>query len=118
MLRRSTWSGWRRYTARLDCGRTRGCSIARARRLGAGMSKAAIAMLTLFVEKVEYLESRSLVRTLIEGGSTLNLNWEARDESGVLSVGVAGPNAEQVEAFVLTMRLFMQDNDRISLRRM
>jgi hypothetical protein len=76
----------------------------------------AIERLKLFVEKVERLQSLSLVGSLVERGSRLTFSWTA--ESGALTLAAAGPEGEQVEAFVLTMRLFMQDNDQISLRNM
>lgn len=80
------------------------------------MHGTAINKLNLFIEKVERLQSLSLVRTLLEKGSSLTISWTA--ESGALSLAAKGPEAEQIEAFTLTMRLFMQDNDQISLRNM
>jgi hypothetical protein len=78
--------------------------------------EAAINKLNLFIEKVKRLQSLSLVSTLLEKGSSFRLSWTA--ESGALRLAVTGPEAEQIEAFTLTMRLFMQDNDQISLRNM
>ena len=75
-----------------------------------------IERLRLFIEKVERVQSLSLVRTLVETGSKLTLSWT--QQSGALQLAAAGPDAEQIDAFVLTMRLFTQDNDRISLRNM
>lgn len=80
------------------------------------MHEDAIRSLKLFIGKVERLQSLSLVRTLVEKGSRLSFSWTA--ESGALTLAAAGPEAEQIDAFVLTMRLFMQDNDQISLRNM
>ena len=79
------------------------------------MHEDAIETLRVFVEKVERLQALSLVRTLVEKRSSVKFSWTA--ESGALEMNLTGPDAEQVEAFVLTMRLFMQDNDRISIRR-
>jgi len=76
----------------------------------------AIARLTLFIHKVERLQSLSLVRTLLEGGSSFSISWTA--DSGAVDLAVTGPDAEQIDAFVLTMRLFIQNNDQISLHNM
>lgn len=78
------------------------------------MHEEAIDILNLFVEKVERLQSSSLIRTLLKNGSRLVFSWT--DQSGILRTTLSGPHTEQVDAFVLTIRLFMQDNDRISIR--
>ncbi len=78
------------------------------------MSEDAIETLRLFNAKVERLQSSSLVAILVQQGSRLTLSWTA--ETSLLQLALSGPTAEQVDAFVLTMRLFMQDKDRISLR--
>jgi hypothetical protein len=68
----------------------------------------AVETLTLFIEKVERLLSLSIVKTLGHPASRLNFSWTAG--SGTLTLATTGPNSEQIDAFVLTMRLFMQDN--------
>lgn len=75
----------------------------------------AIQQLRLFIEKVEKLLSLSLVCSLIERGSGLRISWTK--DAGAPEVSLTGPASEQVDALVLTMRLFMQDNDRISVGR-
>lgn len=72
-----------------------------------------IAILKKFIEKVDYLNSLSFVRTLSEGNSQLTISW-TRD-TGILTLAQRGPNSEQIDAFVLSMRLFMQNNDSISI---
>lgn len=73
-----------------------------------------IELMRLFIDKVEKLTSLSLVTSLIENGSSVHMS--VTKESGVLEIATVGPTGEQVDAFVLTIRMFMQDNDRISIR--
>jgi hypothetical protein len=74
----------------------------------------AIETLTLFVEKAERLKASSLVRTLVERGSRVRISWTA--ETSLLRVAPTGPSTDEIDAVVLTLRLFMQDKDRISVR--
>jgi hypothetical protein len=69
-------------------------------------------VLRLFVRKVEYLESLSFVGALSDPGSKLTMDFTG---SSLTGLRFAGPSREQIDAFVLTMRLFMQNNDRISI---
>ena len=77
--------------------------------------KKSIEQLSLFIEKIEKLNSSSFVRSIAERGSKLKISCNM--ESGFLEVRKIGPDAEQIDAFVLTMRLFMQDNDNVSIRK-
>jgi hypothetical protein len=66
----------------------------------------------LFVSKVEYLESLSYVETLLTKGSGVTLTIGPSPTSGVQ---FRGPQREQVDAFVNTLRMFMQNNDSVSI---
>ena len=77
------------------------------------MTAEAVATLNLFVEKVERLEQSSLLRALLERGSKVTVKWSAQDSQ--LRVAHTAPTQDEVDAFVLTLRLFRQNNDRISL---
>jgi hypothetical protein len=71
------------------------------------------AVLRLFNQKVERLFSLSFFSKAQGAGAVV----EFQRESGWESIFV-GPDEESIEALVLTLRMFMQDNDRISLRKM
>jgi len=66
--------------------------------------------LMLFVNRVEHLYELSFVKTLREGAG-VKLSWT--DDSG-LRVTETGPSPEQIEAAVLTLRMFLQPRDSIS----
>lgn len=76
-------------------------------------SQAPAETLRLFNEKVDRLLSLSFFAKAMDSGAivefTRNTGWD--------SVFV-GPDEESIEALVLTLRLFMQDNEPISLRNM
>lgn len=71
------------------------------------------AALTLFNEKADRLEARSFTNKIANSGVTL---------SGSLGQPAQafrhGPDEEAIDAFVLTMRFFVQDNETISFRNM
>jgi hypothetical protein len=69
--------------------------------------------LELFNEKADQFLSSEFFKQASGGGSIVEFNRE----SGWDSIHV-GPDDESTRALVLTLRLFMQDNDRISLRNM
>jgi hypothetical protein len=74
----------------------------------------AVEILNLFIEKANKLRFSTLVKTLISNqGSRIRLkgNMEARE----LSIEYIEMDADQIDAFLLTMRLFIQDNERISI---
>ena len=79
------------------------------------MSSTAVAVKTLelFNEKADQLLSSEFFKQASGGGSIVEFNRE----SGWDAIHV-GPDDESTRALVLTLRLFMQDNDRISLRHM
>ncbi len=68
--------------------------------------------LVLFNQKVDKLESLSFARDI--AGSKFTMKG-ARGEGFVIER--KGPKGEQFDAFILTLRLFMQDNDNISVRK-
>lgn len=69
--------------------------------------------LRLFNEKVDRLLSLSFFAKALDAGAIVEFSRNA----GWDSVFV-GPDEESIEALVLTLRLFMQDNEPISLRNM
>ena len=78
-----------------------------------GSNVDAVETLELFNEKAEeFLSSRFFAR--VRGGGAI---VEFSRDSGWDAVHI-GPDEESTRALVLTLRLFMQDNDRLSLCRM
>jgi hypothetical protein len=71
------------------------------------------AILALFNEKVARLASLSFFEKARGGGAIV----EFRRDAGWDSLFV-GPDKESIEALVLTLHLFMQNNDRLSLQNM
>ena len=72
-------------------------------------------ILKLFSEKVERLESSSLVGMLRSGEARFNIHW-TREEG--LTFESEGPPRESVDGVVVTYRFFTQDNEPTSLSRM
>jgi len=70
-------------------------------------------ILELFVEKADLLETRSFVKHVTEHGITLNLRM-TQDEPTILNQNL--PDDEALAALMVTFRMFIQDNDSISLR--
>lgn len=75
----------------------------------------AIKTLQLFNEKVNKLESLSFSRTVDGAKVSVSIDFETQDNP---TVKRTGPEDEAIEAFVLTTRFFIQDNEAISLRNM
>lgn len=73
----------------------------------------AIATLKLFIEKADRLAGSNFVKHTISG-SGVNLTWSIGKPAVVTR---KGPDQENIDAFVLTFRFFVQDNERISLRK-
>jgi hypothetical protein len=76
-----------------------------------------IAALQLFNEKAQRLAELSFVKAVTDpnAGVTISIQLE-EDGNYEWSSVVRGPSREAVEAFVLTFRYFIQDNEAISLR--
>jgi hypothetical protein len=74
--------------------------------------------LYLFNEKSEKLEKLSFIPTANKGTSA-SLKWKEISESGGSLAGErVGPSFEAIEAYILTFRFFIQDNEICSLRNM
>jgi len=67
--------------------------------------------LELFVEKADKL--RSL--TYLERAEEIRFSWAWKDDKGE-ELEIIGPDKEQVEAFVLTLRFFIQKKEHSSFR--
>ena len=74
---------------------------------------AGLETLKLFNEKADKLESLSFTYGLADNGVTISAKIGQAVESHR-----QGPDEESTDAFVLTMRFFVQDNESISLRNM
>ncbi len=76
-----------------------------------------IETLGLFIEKADRLRSSILVKSLIANkGVKLRLHGDM--ENKVFSINFSGPDVEQVDAFLFTMRMFIQERDDISFNKM
>lgn len=73
--------------------------------------------LQLFNEKFDKLGHLSFMHTLFSGGNSVTIK-STRQENGMmlLESSRSGPSQEAIDAFVLTIRFFMQDNEECSLR--
>jgi len=71
--------------------------------------------LSLFNQKVEKLESLSFIPKAGEG-TTASITWkEVADGYGEITTERIGPSPESIDAFVLTFRFFIQNNEICSL---
>ncbi len=76
--------------------------------------KQAMADLTLFTENIIRLNSTRFVQGLLANPGGVSIKF---DTDTPLTVTFRGPGQDDVEAIAATWRFFVQDNDRISLRR-
>ena len=74
------------------------------------MSPAIQEALELFCEKAEKLRGSSLAARLAKDRPSFT--WKAEDDS----LTFTGPAADEIDAFILTFRFFIQDRDGCSLR--
>jgi hypothetical protein len=75
-----------------------------------------LAALKLFNEKVEKLLNLSFVKEATSPNARVSFIGERQsDGSFKIFSSINGPASEAVDAFVLTFRFFIQDNERISL---
>ncbi len=74
--------------------------------------------LSLFNEKAEKLMRLSFIKAMIDN-SGVTLSWRAK-EDGLFEEQHErrGPNEEAIDAFVLTFRFFIQDNEQSSFHKM
>jgi hypothetical protein len=80
---------------------------------GVTMRADTIQLLRLFNQHADRLLRLSFFEKTRGGGAILDWN-----RGGGWEQVFVGPDEEAFEAFMLTLRLFMQDNDRISLRKL
>lgn len=69
--------------------------------------------LEIFIKKARILQESSFAKKFDEGGSTAILQWDKK--IGFDEV-VVGPEGEEVHSALFTLRMFIQDNDRISIK--
>ena len=75
--------------------------------------------LSLFNEKADKLLRMSFVKTIFETKTGVTLSWKAREDGLYDEFHVRrGPEEEAIDAFVLTFRYFIQDNETTSFRKM
>lgn len=78
-----------------------------------------IAALNLFNEKADKLFRLSFVKTMFETNTGITLSWKARADGLYDELHERrGPEEEAIDAFVLTFRYFIQDNEVTSFRKM
>ncbi len=76
---------------------------------------AALRALRLFNEKADKLEKLGFTRRITSEETRVTVHFQA--EGGITGERY-GPDDESIEAFVLTFRFFVQDNEPTSIRRM
>ena len=75
----------------------------------------AVRTLRLFNDKADKLKSLSFFQKTFNQNTGFNLSWH---QGGPPRAERRGPDAESIDAFVLTLRFFVQDNEPTSLRNM
>ncbi len=76
-----------------------------------------IASLELFNEKANKLLNSSFVQALLSPDSGVTISGRKKnDDSFAVRTEVFGPSQESIDAFVLTFRFFIQDNESTALR--
>lgn len=73
-----------------------------------------LSALKLFVEKVDYLRSLSFCATLAQVN---RLQIKVNAVTGVDEYSLQGPDTEQIDSFLNTLRMFVQKRDPIALHR-
>jgi hypothetical protein len=78
-----------------------------------------IKLIELFNEKAEKLVRLSFIETMFKYNSGVTIKINKRDDGFYdLEQERRGPREEAIDAFILTIRFFIQDNESISLRRL
>lgn len=72
-------------------------------------------ILELFVEKADILETRNFYRLVAKNGISLNIKWTAGQ---AMEARAISPDSEALAALIVTFRMFIQRNDRISISRL
>lgn len=70
-----------------------------------------IAALKLFNEKAEKLQKSNLINTTKQGNTGIIFSWKKGED---LKIDRQWPDEEAIDSFVLTLRFFIQDNERSS----
>ena len=76
------------------------------------MKSEAISDLKLFNEKAALLLNSSFANAMLRNESAFMFSWKAGENYEAILVGAEG---ESVDAAFLTLRMFLQNNDRISI---
>jgi hypothetical protein len=75
--------------------------------------------LSLFNDKADKLFRLSFVKTMFETQTGVTLSWKAKEDGSYSEMHERrGPEEEAIDAFVLTFRYFIQDNEESSFRKM
>ncbi len=78
----------------------------------------AIKSLELFNEKADELLSSTFAKKMMEGETGVNLHWNWETEEEITNFERKGPDTENIKAFVLDYRFFIQNNDKTSFGNM
>lgn len=76
------------------------------------MKPESIADLELFIEKSDVLLASSFADAMLRNSSAFMFDWQAGGRCEAILVGAEG---ESVDAAFLTLRMFIQNNDRVSI---
>jgi hypothetical protein len=76
----------------------------------------AIEALTLFDEKVDKIYSRSFIKKYEETRNSVSINATKNHDGWAIETSFQRADDESVDAIVLTLRFFIQDNEPCSLR--
>lgn len=76
------------------------------------MNNDKISDLKLFNEKAAFLQNSSFADSMLRNQSGVLFSWKAGEKYESVIVGAEG---ESVDAMLLTLRMFLQNNDRISI---
>lgn len=77
-------------------------------------TKEAISTMSLYIEKADKLRNSNFVKRAVKDSG---VNFSASIGEPTI-IKRRGPDDENIEAFVLTFRFFVQDNEKISLRKL
>ena len=77
------------------------------------LEPAATESLNLFLEKAEKLQRTTTWKLLAEGGARLSIK---ADKGNPVGLEIEGPGEEALDAFILTLRFFIQNNEPTSIR--
>jgi hypothetical protein len=72
--------------------------------------------LELFNEKADKLMRSRFKQTMFDQQTGVKISWTA--ETNEVTTTTTGPDEDSVDAFILTLRFFLQDRDGISFRRL